>query len=80
MPFTSLHYSRDVKMVEMAHEIHLKCRRIDPQAFLDKFLPMQFPGRPKVTPSAFEKIAKKKTEVEMYKPLVCCLIISSPGI
>ncbi|KAK0217046.1 hypothetical protein IW262DRAFT_1464083 [Armillaria fumosa] len=80
MPFSSLHYSRDVKMVEMAREIHQKCRRIEPQAFLDKFLSARCSNRPEVIPSVFEEIVKKKTEIEMYEPIIHTLAPFCPNL
>lgn len=70
MPFTSLHYSCDIRMPEMAREIHLKCRPLDPQTFLNKFFPDKYPNRPNVDVVAFTAISKMRVEVDMYVPLI----------
>jgi hypothetical protein len=75
MPYTSMHYKRDMRMNDLGAEMRGKfAGPISPSEFLNVFLP--FPKgtlarMPRRMKGRFRRVATRNAETAMYTPMVC---------
>jgi hypothetical protein len=79
-PYTSMHYKRDTRIVELEAEMKAKIAGpISPFEFLHTFLPFgkgELERMPSRSKKVFQRVADQNTEPAMYGPMVCLYYFS----